>query len=79
MIFFGHFYDRFDNVWEASTAAPALLQGMVDLGRNNKLPAIFVEEPDDGVLDLFLGNNIAVADKHQNAKPMRCKEMMFRE
>ncbi|MBB2970788.1 hypothetical protein FHU14_001285 [Mesorhizobium sp. RMAD-H1] len=79
MVFFGHFYDRFDNVWEASTAASTLLEGVVDLGRHNKLPAIFIEEPDDRVLDLFLGNNIAVADQHQNEKPVYRKETLFRE
>jgi len=70
MIFFGHFYDRFDNVWEASTATSTLLKGMVDLGRHDKLPAILIEEPDNRVLDFFLGNNVAVADQHQDAKPL---------
>ncbi|ASV83200.1 hypothetical protein CES85_3978 [Ochrobactrum quorumnocens] len=35
MVFFGHPYDRFYDVWEAATAATALGHGVIDGTRNN--------------------------------------------
>lgn len=34
VIIFRHLYDGFDDIWEAATTATALLQGMVNFGRN---------------------------------------------
>jgi len=62
MIFFSHSYDRFNNIWEAAAAPATLLHSMVDLGRNNQLPAIFIQHLDDSIFDLFGSNYIAMAD-----------------
>jgi hypothetical protein len=62
MIFFRHLYDGFNNIWEAATAAPALLHGVVNFCRDNQLPAISIEKLNDSILDFFLGDDIAMTD-----------------
>jgi hypothetical protein len=62
MIFFRHLYDGFNDIWEAATAAAALLHGMVNFCRNNKLPWVRIEKLNDSILDLFLGDNIAMTN-----------------
>ena len=62
MIFFRHLYDGFNDIWEAATAAAALLHGMVNFCRNNKLPWVHIEKLNDSILDLFLGDNIAMTN-----------------
>lgn len=62
VIIFRHLYDGFDDIWEAATAAAALLQGMVNLGRDEKLPRVSIEKLSNSILDLFLGNDIAMAN-----------------
>jgi len=61
---FGDPNDRFHHIWEAAATATALLQRMIDLGRHDKLPRILLEQLDDRLLDLLLGYQVAVADKH---------------
>ena len=53
MIFFRHLYDGFNDIWEAATAAAALLHGMVNFCRNNELPWVGVEKFNDSILDSF--------------------------
>jgi len=62
MIFFRHLYDGFNDIWEAATAAAALLHGMINLSRNNQLPRIRVEKFNDSILDFLLGDNVAMAN-----------------
>jgi hypothetical protein len=62
MIFFRHLYDGFSDIWEAAAAAAALLHGMVNLCRNNELPRVGIEKFNDSILDLFLGNDVAVTN-----------------
>jgi hypothetical protein len=62
VIIFRHLYDGFDDIWEAATAAAALLQSVINLGRNEKLPRVSIEKLNDSILDLFLGNDIAMAN-----------------
>jgi hypothetical protein len=62
---FGDPNDRFHHIWEAAATAAALVQGMVDLRRNDELPGILLEQLDDRVLDLLFGYQIAVTDEHQ--------------
>jgi len=64
MIALGHPNDRFHHIWEAAATATALLQGVIDLRRHDELPRILFEQVDDRLLDLLLGNQVAVADKH---------------
>lgn len=62
VIIFRHLYDGFNDVWEATAAATTLLQGMVNFCRDKKLPRISIEKLNDSILDLFLGNDIAMAN-----------------
>jgi hypothetical protein len=62
VIFFRHSYDGFNDIWEATTAAAALFHGMVNLGRDNQLPRISIEKFNDRILDLFLRDNVAMAN-----------------
>ncbi|MBA8902608.1 hypothetical protein FHW17_003515 [Phyllobacterium sp. P30BS-XVII] len=64
MIFFRHLYDGFNDVWEAAATAAALLHGMVDFCRDNQLPRVNIEKFNNSILDLFLGNDIAMTYKH---------------
>ena len=61
---FGDPNDRFHHIWEAAATAAALAHGMIDLGRHNKLPRIFIQQTDDRLLDLLFGNDVAMADQH---------------
>ena len=65
MVIFGDPNDRFHHIWEAAATATALVQGMVDLRRNDELPGILLEQPNDRLLDLLFGYQVAVTDKHQ--------------
>ncbi|MET3593392.1 hypothetical protein ABID26_002789 [Mesorhizobium shonense] len=56
--------DRFHHIWEAAATAAALVHGMIDLGRHNKLPGIFIQQTNDRLLDLLFGNDVAMADQH---------------
>jgi hypothetical protein len=62
VIIFRHLYDGFDDIWEAATAAPTLFQRMINFCRNKKLPRVSIEKLNDSILDLLLGNNIAMAN-----------------
>ncbi|EJN04924.1 hypothetical protein PMI41_01390 [Phyllobacterium sp. YR531] len=62
VIIFRHLYDGFDDIWEAAAAAATLLQSMVNFGRNKKLPRVSIEKLNDSILDLFLCNDIAMAN-----------------
>ncbi len=64
MIVFGDPNDRFDHIWEAAATATSLLHRMIDLGRDDQLPGVLVEQPDDGLFDLLLGDDVAMADQH---------------
>jgi hypothetical protein len=56
--------DRFHHIWEAAATATALLQRMIDFRRHDELPGIPVQKLDDRLLDLLLGYQVAVTDKH---------------
>ena len=62
---FGDPNDRFHHIWEAAATATPLLQGMVDLRRHDELPGVLLEQLDDRLLDLLLGYQVAVTDKHR--------------
>lgn len=62
VIIFRHLYDGFDDIWEAAAATTTLLQSMINFCRDEKLPRVSIEKLNDSILDLFLGNNIAMAN-----------------
>lgn len=64
MIGFGGADDDVDDIREAAAAAAALFHRVIDFRRHDQLPAVLVEEADDRILDLFLGDEIAAANQH---------------
>ncbi|OHV77577.1 hypothetical protein ORS3428_10530 [Mesorhizobium sp. ORS 3428] len=40
------------------------MHGVIDLGRHNKLPGIFIQQTDDRLLDLLFRDDVAMADQH---------------
>ena len=62
VIIFRHLYDGFNDIWEATAAAATLLQGMIDFCRDKELPRVSIEKLNDSILDLFLGDDIAMAN-----------------
>src|SRR5690606_30220409 len=64
VILFGHPNDRFHHIWEAAATPATLRERMIDLGGNQELPRILVEQRNDGRFDLLLRDPVAVADKH---------------
>jgi hypothetical protein len=66
VIIFGDAHDNVHHIRETPAAAAALRDGVVDLGGNDELPGIVGEEPEDRVLDVPLGDHVAVADQHSS-------------
>ena len=64
MIVLGCLNDDVDNIGEAAAATAALLHGVIDFCRYDKLPTVFIEEVVDNIPDFFVGYVIAAADKH---------------
>jgi hypothetical protein len=64
VIIFGDPHDNVHHIREAAAAAAALLDGVVDLGGNDELPGIIAQQFEDRILDVALGDHIAVADQH---------------
>jgi hypothetical protein len=64
MILLGGADDDVDNIGKTAAAAAALFHRVVDLRRNDQLPTVLIEEPDDGVLDILVGDEIAATNQH---------------
>jgi hypothetical protein len=64
------FCDRDDDVhhiWEATAAAAHFSQLVVDLGGNDELPGIVVEEAPDDRFHVLRRDDVALADEHAQA------------
>ena len=64
VIFLGCLDDDIDDVGKTAAAAAALLHCMIDLGRDDQLPTVLIEELVDNVPDFLVGDVIAAADEH---------------
>jgi hypothetical protein len=64
VIFFGGADDDVDDIGEAAAAAATLFDRVIDFRRHDQLPAVLVEEADDRIFDLFIGDEIAAANQH---------------
>ncbi|MBB4237105.1 hypothetical protein GGD57_003701 [Rhizobium esperanzae] len=64
MIFLGRLDNDVDDVGETAAATAALFHGVIDLGRHDKLPTVFIEKVGDNLSDFLVGYVIAAADKH---------------
>jgi hypothetical protein len=67
VVLFGDLDDNVHHIREAATAEAALAHLMVDLGRHDELPGVFVEELTDDLLHVPGRDHIALADKHPQA------------
>lgn len=64
MIFFCRANDEIYHIGEAAAATATLLHGVIDFGRNDQLPTVFIKEAIDDVPDFFVGDVIATANQH---------------
>ena len=64
VIIFGDPHDNVHHIREAAAAPAALLDRVVDLGGDDELPGIVAQHIEDRILDVALGDHIAVADQH---------------
>jgi hypothetical protein len=78
MILFGRPNDQVDHIRKATTAASTLRHGMINLARNDQLPAVLIEELNDRVPDIFVGDVIAATDQHsQSARKGEQRYLLF--
>jgi len=56
--------NNIDDIRKAATAAPPLLHAVVNLRRNDQLPAVLVEQLDNGRFDFLFCDEIAATDQH---------------
>ncbi|WP_423066472.1 hypothetical protein [Devosia sp. CN2-171] len=62
-----------DNVYHIRNAAgafAALVEFPVDHGRDDDLPGILAQQVQDNLLDLPVGDHVALADKHGQAEAL---------
>ena len=64
MIVLGRLDNDVDDIGEATAAAAALLHGVIDFRRHDKLPTVLIEKAVDNLPDFFVGYVIAAADEH---------------
>lgn len=64
MILLGGADDDVDDIGETAAATAALLHRVVNLRRNDQLPTVLIEEPDDRVLNVLVGDEIAATNQH---------------
>jgi len=64
VVILGYPDDRFDHIWEAAATAAPLFQRVVDLGRDDELPGVLLEQGYDRLFDLLFRYDVAVADEH---------------
>jgi hypothetical protein len=62
VIFLGSADDKINDVGKAAATTTTFAHGMINFGRNDKLPAVFIEELDDSVADFLVGDVIATAN-----------------
>ncbi|WP_245459192.1 MULTISPECIES: hypothetical protein [unclassified Rhizobium] len=54
---------------ETAAATAALFHGVIDLGRNDELPTVLIEEFSDDVPDFPVGDVITTANQHSLLSP----------
>jgi len=64
VIVLGGLDDDINDIGEATAAAAALLHGVIDFRRHDKLPTVLIEKAVDNLPDFFVGYVIAAADEH---------------
>ena len=64
MVVFGDAHDNVHHIRHAAGAFCAPVELGVDLGGDDQLPGIRLEQIEHDILDLLRGDHIALADKH---------------
>jgi hypothetical protein len=64
VILLGGADDDVDDIGKTAAATAAFFHRMIDFRRHDQLPTVLVEEADDRVLDVFLGDEVATANQH---------------
>jgi hypothetical protein len=64
VILLGRADDDVDDIGETAAATAALLHRVVNLRRHDQLPTVLIEELDDRVLDVLVGDEIAATNQH---------------
>lgn len=64
MVIFGNPNDRFHHIWEAAATTATLVEPVVYFRRDDELPGVDLKKLDDHGLDLLLGYDVAMANKH---------------
>jgi len=72
MIFFRTADDYVHHIGKARATDAPLPEFVVDLGRDDQLPRIGVKKAFDDSLDVAVGDDVAVADKHGKAPFQWC-------
>jgi hypothetical protein len=60
--------DNVHQIWHAASAFRTSVELAIDLGRDDELPGICLEQFQDDILDLLRGDHIALANEHSGAK-----------
>jgi len=63
VIGFDDAYYSIDEVRKTAAAFPLPVKGAKDLGRDDDLPRVFVEQADDRLLHFLLADDVALADE----------------
>jgi hypothetical protein len=64
MVLFRNRFDGLHHIGETSTTLTAFAERMVDFSGHDELPAVLIEERQDGVLDFLLADIVAMTDDH---------------
>ncbi|MFS8052297.1 MULTISPECIES: hypothetical protein [Rhizobium] len=62
-------YNDVDDIRETAAATATLRHGVIDLGRNDELPTILIEELDNRLPDFLVGDVITTANQHSSLSP----------
>jgi hypothetical protein len=68
VVLFCHGKDNVHHIRNAAGAFAALVEFPVDHGRDDDLPGILAQQAQDNLLDIPVGYDVALADKHGQAK-----------
>ena len=56
--------DDIDDIGKTAAATSTFFHRVVDFRRNDKLPTVLIEQLDDGVLNVLIGDKIAATNQH---------------
>ena len=68
VVLFRHLDDDVHHIRHAARAFVPLVQGLVDHGGNNDLPGIFGKKLLDDPLEVAVGDDVALANKHDDVR-----------